>query len=86
LQTTQHLAKHLHDVYFGGNWTVSNLKDQLSDVGWEQAITKVADINTIATLTYHIHYFVKVLNQVLEGGPLEGNDKFSFSHPPIASE
>lgn len=44
------------------------------------------DLNTIAVLTYHIGYFVTVALQVLKGGPLEGNDKFSFDHPPIESQ
>lgn len=86
METVNHLAKHFRDVHFGGNWTASNLKDQLADVSWKQATTRIADLNTIATLTFHIHYFVKVVTKVLEGGPLEGNDKLSFNHPPITSE
>ena len=80
------VAKHLRNVYFGGNWTVSNLKDQLSDVTWEQATAKVGSLNTIAALTYHIHYFVKVVIPVLEGGPLVAHDKYAYDHPPIESK
>lgn len=82
----QHIAKHFRDVHFGGNWTVSNLKQNLSDVTWQQAVTKVESFNTIATLTYHIHYFVNVVLKVLQGGTLQGNDKYSFDHPPITSQ
>lgn len=82
----QQLAKHLRDVHFGGNWTVSNLKDVLNGITWEQAIAKVGDLNTIAILVFHINYFIGVASKVLEGGPLEGNDKLSFDHPPITSE
>ena len=49
-QTTQHLAKHIHGVFFGGNWTDSNLKDQLKDVTWQQATLKFENLNSIATL------------------------------------
>ncbi len=85
--TTSHLiAKHFREVHFGGNWTVSNLKDQVSDVTWQEATTKVHDLNTIALLVFHIHYFVGVALKVLQGGPLEGDDKLSFDHPPINSE
>jgi hypothetical protein len=83
---TSQIAKHFRDVHFGGNWTVSNLKDNLSDVTWQQATTKVYSFNTIAVLTFHINYFVNAALEVLEGRPLNANDKFSFDHPPINSE
>lgn len=81
-----HIAKHMRDVHFGGNWTVSNFKDVLSDVTWEQATTKVDSFNTIATLVYHTHYFVHAVLNVLRGNPLDAHDKFSFDHPPIQSQ
>ena len=86
MNLTSNIAKHLREVHFGVNWTWSNLKDQLQDVTWEQAITKVYSLNTILALTYHIHYYVKVTTKVLEGGPLDGSDKFSFDHPAIKSK
>lgn len=79
------LAKHFRDVHFGGNWTVSDLRTHLTDVTWEEATHQVADLNTIARLTFHMNYFVCVAMRVLEGGPLDGHDKFSFDHPPITS-
>lgn len=83
---SQQIAKHFRDVHFGGNWTDINLQDTLSDITWQQAITQVYSFNTIATLTYHTHYFVHVVLKVLQGGPLEANDKFSFDHPPINTQ
>lgn len=80
------IAKHLREVFFGGNWTVSNMKDQLSDVTWQQATTKVQSFNTIAVLVFHINYFVAVQLNVLQGGPLEGSDELSFNVPPINTE
>lgn len=86
MNTSTQLAKHLREVFFGGNWTVSNVKDQLADVSWQQAVAQVYSFNTIATLAFHISYFIPVVAQVLQGGPLEGNDKLSFAHPPIGSQ
>jgi hypothetical protein len=83
---TQYIAKHFRDVHFGGNWTWSNLKDNLAGVTWQQATTQVHGFNTIATLVYHTHYFVKAASQVLDGGPLDAHDKYSFDHPPIHSQ
>ena len=82
----QQIAKHFRDVHFGGNWTVSNLKDNLADVTWEQAVTKVDNFNTIAVLVYHTGYFVNAMIMVLEGKPLDAHDKYSFTHPPIQSQ
>ena len=84
--TAQALSNQLHQVFFGGNWTCVNLKETLSDVSLEQSNQKVKDYNTIGVLTFHIHYFVKVASRVLAGGPLEGNDKLSFSVPDFANE
>ena len=35
------IAKHMREIHFGGNWTVSSLKDQLEDVTWEEATTQI---------------------------------------------
>ena len=83
---TKQIAKHFKEIHFGGNWTCSNLKDKLADVTWRQATTAVGSFNTIATLVFHTNYFVRVALKVLQGGPLEGNDKHSFDHPPIKSK
>jgi len=83
---SQQIAKHFKQVYFGGNWTCTNLKETLENVSWQQATTQVYSFNTIATLTFHINYFVEAATKVLEGKALDSNDKFSFTHPPINSQ
>jgi uncharacterized damage-inducible protein DinB len=80
-----HIAKHFRDVHFGGNWTSVNLKDTLAGVTWQQATAKVHDFNTIAVLVFHINYYVGGLIKVLQGGPLDIRDKYSFDCPPIES-
>ena len=42
----QQIAKHFREVYFGDNWTAVSLKDTLTDVSWQQAVTKVHNLNT----------------------------------------
>ena len=79
------IAKHFRDVYFGGNWTAVNLKDTLADITWQQATTKVHDLNTIAALVFHINYYVSPVLKVLQGGPLNASDKFSFDLQPVTS-
>ena len=80
------IAKHFRDVFFGGNWTDVNLKDTLADISWEEAITKISNLNTISTLVYHINYYVSPTLKVLQGGPLIASDKFSFDLVPVSSE
>lgn len=86
MQYTRQIAKHLNEVYNGGNWTWVNLHDTLKDVTWQQATAKVYDMNTIAVLTYHIGYYVAAILNVLRGNPLDSKDEYSFNHPPINSE
>jgi len=83
---SKHLAKHFNDVYFGGNWTSVNFKDVLADVRWQQAITPVAHLNTIADLTFHTNYYVQPVLRVLQGGDLIASDELSFDTPEIHSE
>lgn len=86
MNLSSNIARHFQEVYFGGNWTSSSLKETLADVSWQEATTSIESCNTIATLVFHIHYFVSVTSKVLQGHPLDGNDKLSFDHPPIKSE
>lgn len=85
MKATKQLAKHFRDVHFGGNWTFVNLKDSLADVTWQEATTKLHDFNTIATLLFHINYYVNPVLKVLQGEPLIASDKYSFDCPPISS-
>lgn len=86
MNVSSQIAKHFREVYFGGNWTWSNLKDTLSDVNLQQATKKVHSFNTIATLVYHIHYYVIAVTKVLEGQRLDSSDKLSFDVPQFNSE
>jgi hypothetical protein len=80
------LAKNLREVFFGGNWTFSNMKQHLEDVTWEQAIKKIKHFNTISTLVYHSGYYVDVLIKILNGEKLESKDEYSFMVPLIKNE
>ena len=70
-----------------GTWVANtNYKDQLSDLKWEMAITKVSTLNSIAILAQHIHYYIKGVKNVFEGGSLDIKDKDSFDFAPIQSQ
>jgi DinB superfamily len=86
MNLTGQIAKHVREVHFGGNWTSVNLKENLADITWQQAITKVYSFNTIGALVYHINYYVSAVLKVLQGKPLDAHDKYSFDLPPILSQ
>ncbi len=35
MDLTAQIAKHFMAIHFGGNWTSSNLKENLADVTWQ---------------------------------------------------
>ncbi|MEG2310345.1 MAG: DUF1572 domain-containing protein, partial [Chryseobacterium sp.] len=77
MSTTSQLSKRFREVLLDGKWIANtNFKEQLSDVTWEQATTKIDSLNTIAMLTFHIDYYIAGLVNVFEGGDLEIKDKF----------
>jgi len=86
MNDTEQITKHLRDLHFGGNWTAVSLKDKLDGVTWQQATTAVGAHHTIAVLVFHMNFFVEATIKVLQGGPLDAKDAFSFDCPPISSE
>lgn len=81
------LANRFREVIFDGTFIANtNYKKELENLNWQDATEKIKDLNTIAILTQHIHYYIKGINQVLEGGNLEIRDSYSFDFPPIQSE
>ena len=86
MSITQQIAKHFREVHTGGNWTASNLKDNLAGINQEQAVKRIDGLNSIAMLVYHMNYYVEIILKVLQGKQLDGNDKLSFNLPLIQTE
>lgn len=80
------LAQHLQQVYTGGNWTTSNLKDTLEGVDFEMATRSIGGLNTIAALVYHMNYYCDRVGDYLLGGTFNSSDKESWNGPEIKSE
>ena len=80
------IAKHFHEVYFGGNWTAASFIDAIDDVNYEEATKSIGDLNSIATLSYHIHYYVRTVLHFLEGNEFNSSDKESFIVTGIDNE
>ncbi len=84
---TNSLVNRLREVLLSGTWvTGTNYKNEIITLDWKDAITVIHDLNCVAKLTFHIHYYISGVTQVLEGGPLEIRDKYSFDAPDILKE
>ena len=82
---SKQITNQIREVLLNGTWVATNYKVQLEDVDWKQATTKVADLNTVADLIFHIDYYLVGLIQVFNGGSLDIKDKFSNDAPQITS-
>jgi len=82
-----HLANRLNEVLLIGHWIANtNYKSQIESVTWKNATQKIGNLNTIASLTFHINYYLAGLLNVFQGGELEIRDQYSFDMPAIESE
>lgn len=87
MEHSNQLAVRFREVLLNGKWIANtNWQDQLSDVTLEEATTKIGSLNTIAALTFHIHYYIAGVLNVFAGGALTISDQYSFDLPEIRSE
>ncbi|QHI36858.1 hypothetical protein IMCC3317_22280 [Kordia antarctica] len=86
MKLASQIAKHFKEVHFGENWTGSSFKEIMEGVTFEQATTKVQDLNTILTLVFHANYYVAAVLKVFQGEALNAKDELSFDHPQLNSE
>lgn len=83
----QQLARRFREVILNGTWIANtNYKNQLEDLDYKMATSQVDSLNTIAVLAQHIHYYIKGINNVFNGGNLEIRDIYSFDFNPIESQ
>jgi len=81
------IANRAREVFLHGHWVAqTNYQEQTNSVTWQQATVKIQELNSMAQLVFHVNYYVSGVTQVLQGGPLEIRDKFSFDLPPIESQ
>lgn len=87
MSRSQTIAARLREVLLNGRWIANtNYREQLSTVNWQQSTIKIAGLNTIAALTFHINYYLEGLLRAFENGKLDISDQYSFDAPAINSE
>ncbi len=87
MQRSKELAKRLNEVLLDGRWIANtNYKLQIEQLTREQAPQKIGTLNTIASIVFHVNYYLAGIITVFKGGNLEICDKYSFEMQPIESE
>ncbi len=81
------LLNRFREIFLDGTWVVyTNYQKFLSEISWETAQQKIENLNTIEALSFHIHYYIKGILDVFNGGTLSISDKYSFDFSPTNSE
>lgn len=87
MKKTTIIANRFREIILNGTWVANtNYKDQLADLDWKIATSQLHDLNTIAVLAQHIHYYINGIKNVFLGGTLDIKDKYSFDFAPIQSQ
>lgn len=86
MKIQQQLARHIREIHFGGNWTWSNLKNQLSGLTWEKAISNHESFNSIASLTCHMNYYLNAVSYAIREIPKEISHPESFMYSSVHSQ
>lgn len=86
MENAKQLASRFREVILNGTWVANtNFKQQLDGLSLTTATTSYHGLNSMAVLAQHIHYYIKGITQVFEGGNLEIKDKYSFDFAPLHS-
>lgn len=87
MKNPKELADRFREVILNGTWVAhTNFKNELENLDWEIATTQIQNLNTIALLAQHIHYYINGVKNVFLGGNLEIKDQFSFDFPEFESQ
>lgn len=87
METVSNLTNRLKEVLIDGQWVSgTNFKKEIENMSWQNAITPVANLNSVAAIVWHIEYYLKGVTNVLEGGTLDIKDKYSFDTPYFKSQ
>ena len=87
MESAHQLSNRFREVILNGTWIANtNFQDRLTGVTLSQATRLIGSLNSIAMLTYHIHYYIAGVLNVLRGGDLVIRDRYSFDLPEMDTE
>lgn len=84
---SENLALRFEEVMLNGTWVANtNYQKMIADVSFEESTHQVSDLNSIYVLVFHMHYYIRGVLDVFEGGELTIRDKYSFQIPETPSK
>lgn len=84
MELRHELARRFKEVILNGTFIANtNYRDQLEGLDWKLATKQFGDLNSIAILAQHIHYYIKGVKDAFSAGTLTIRDKYSFDFPSI---
>lgn len=87
MESPKALANRFREVLLDGTWVAqTNFREALAGSHWREVIQTIGELNSIAALAQHVHYYIAGIRLVLEGGPLAIRDRYSFDFPLVASQ
>lgn len=82
-----HLSNRIREVLLDGKWIANtHFAEATEGIDLAVATKRIGDHNSIATLTFHLNYYLAGILRVMEGGPLDIHDRYSFDMPPLRGE
>ncbi len=87
MENAEQLALRIREVLLDGQWVAgTNFKQEIEHLDLKKANASFEGLNSIAALSFHVHYYVAGLLRVLNGGPLDIRDQYSFDMPTLEKE
>jgi Protein of unknown function (DUF1572) len=86
MNVSKELARHIREIHFGKNWTWADMQETLKDVSWQEAIDESLPCNSIAVLVFHMNFYLKIVQERIQGAGLRFRHEDSFASPVIASQ
>jgi uncharacterized damage-inducible protein DinB len=84
---SKNLAKRVREVFLDGKWIANtNFSDQLKSLTLQHALQKPGGANSIASLVFHVNYYLEGLIEAFDKGVLGISDKYSYDMPHIEEE
>jgi uncharacterized damage-inducible protein DinB len=84
---SKNLAKRVREVFLDGKWIANtNFSDQLKSLTLQHALQKPGGANSIASLVFHVNYYLEGLIEAFDKGVLGISDKYSYEMPHLEKE
>ncbi len=87
MNTSELLAQHYYETFFGGNWSEIDYINVLKDVSFTEAVSITpASPNNIAVLVYHVNFYNKRIIERLKHKSGKANSSNGYDMSELKTE